>query len=507
MRRLAKILVWLIVLGVGAAGIWYGPGLYRKHLAPASGGGGLAEARFHTAKRTTLRIGIVESGQVRALKNHTLSSQLNGRAKIAWVVPTSKAVKKGDKLIEFERQPIIDQIRLKEGELETARRQLTVAQEDLLIQRSAGKSAVATAQSLLEQARDALKQYRELDGPKKFRDLEGATSTGRKALADAQKAMLELQVKADEGLFVDEDQKAAMDKQIEATRRAVAGAEKGVEVCLLAHKMFKAYEYPQTFRARGQAHANAELDLAKAKVAARSLVLQKEAEIGKSQDSIRRIEVELADQRKELDKCVLTAPVDGVVLYGDPRQNVYYGGQQQEVKVGAEVWQGNTLLTIPDFSAFEIDISIGEEYRGKIKPDCKAVITIEAIPGLTLEGTLKSISQLAQSRVPWDQSSPKVYSGVVEIKSVDPRMVSGMTTRVQVVAETAEGVVAVPIEAVHDDEGKPVCYVHAAGAPEKRKVKPGRSNDDLVELVEGVSEGEQVYLFRPQEQAATAGKP
>ena len=44
------------------------------------------------------------------------------------------------------------------------------------------------------------------------------------------------------------------------------------------------------------------------------------------------------------------------------------------------------------------------------------------------------------------------------------------------------------------------------GKPEKREVKPGRSNDHFVEVVDGLKEGEEVQLFVPTEGSAGAKK-
>jgi multidrug efflux pump subunit AcrA (membrane-fusion protein) len=92
-----------------------------------------------------------------------------------------------------------------------------------------------------------------------------------------------------------------------------------------------------------------------------------------------------------------------------------------------------------------------------------------------------------------------VFDGTVNPDQNDPRMISGMTARVEIVTDHVKGVLQVPIEAVFNDDGKPVCYVRKPdGKPEKREVKPGRSNDHFVE-VDGLKEGEEVQLFVPTE--------
>jgi multidrug efflux pump subunit AcrA (membrane-fusion protein) len=156
-------------------------------------------------------------------------------------------------------------------------------------------------------------------------------------------------------------------------------------------------------------------------------------------------------------------------------------------------------MTIPDLSSFEVTISIGEEYRGKLQPGCPATITLDAIPGLTIKGELKKISNLARNRVQWDQSSPKVFDGTLSLEKADPRMVSGMTTRVEIVAEVIPNVLQVPIEGVFNDSGVPIVYVKKGQQSDRREVKPGKSNDHFVEILSGLTDGEQIDLIPTRE--------
>ena len=77
-------------------------------------------------------------------------------------------------------------------------------------------------------------------------------------------------------------------------------------------------------------------------------------------------------------------------------------------------------------------------------------------------------------------------------------MVSGMSVWAEIIAETLDNTLALPIETVFNVDGKPTCYVRKGGDYENRPVKIGKSNDNMVQIVEGLSEGEEVYLHPPQ---------
>jgi HlyD family secretion protein len=499
MSKLGKTMKWLAVLGVVgggiAASVIYGPPLYAKWKGPGAGAlGAKAHAvKYYAARKGELKIVVTEDGKLRAVKNHRIFPELRGSAKITFLATEGASVKKGDMLVSFDKKTYEDNLQTRLGELEAAKRGLTVAEEALKIEQKTVVGAVKLAATKLDEARNGQKVYVESEGPKKLSDLETAANEIRGKLGTAAKTLAEAQAKMNGELFIEEDKKKDMERDVRIARESHDALKKSLDNALAQRKTYRAYDYPQSLKSKQQAVENAALDLEKAETQAKSQVLQKEAEVAKIKDQIKRLERDIKTTNEQIEKCDLKAPVDGLVVYGDPDQRYYYNDR---VKVGAEWYGGNTLMTIPDLSAFEVDISVPEEYRGKLQVGCKTTLTVEAIPGLAIPGELIKLTDLARNRVEWDQSSPKVFDGVIKPGGHDKRMVSGMTTRVEIVAEILNDVLMVPIEAVVNEEGETVCYVKKKdnAGTEKRKVKPGKSNDHFVQILEGLNAGEEVDL-------------
>ncbi|MGB7160043.1 MAG: hypothetical protein WBD40_18395 [Tepidisphaeraceae bacterium] len=498
MSKLGKTIKWLAGLGVVggaiAASVIYGPPLYAKWKSPAGGAlGAKAQAvKFFTAKKGELKIVVTEDGKLRAVKNHRIFPELRGSAKITFLATEGATVKKDDLVVSFDKKTYEDNLQTRKGEWEAAKRGLTVAEEALKIEQKTVVGQVKLAQTKLDEAKNAQKVYVESEGPKKLSDLETAANEVRTKLGTAAKTLAETQAKVNGELFIEEDKKKDLEREVRIAKENHDGLKKSLDNALAQRKTYRAYDYPQSLKSKQQGVENAELDLIKSETQAKSSVLQKEAEVAKIRDQITRMEREIKTLNEQIEKCDLRAPVDGLVVYGDPEQRHYYS---ERVKVGMEWYGGNTLMTIPDLSAFEIDISVPEEYRGKLTLGCRAAISVEAIPGLAIPGELVKLSDLARSRVEWDQSSPKVFDGVIKPGGHDKRMVSGMTTRVEIVAEILSDVLMVPIEAVVNEDGETVCYVKRKdNTTEKRKVKPGKSNDHFVQILEGMNAGEEVDL-------------
>ena len=60
----------------------------------------------------------------------------------------------------------------------------------------------------------------------------------------------------------------------------------------------------------------------------------------------------------------------------------------------------------------------------------------------------------------------------------------GISARVEILIDELPDTIAVPIQAVFAAEGRFFCYVLADGEPERRTIRPGRSNDSFVEILE-----------------------
>jgi multidrug efflux pump subunit AcrA (membrane-fusion protein) len=69
-----------------------------------------------------------------------------------------------------------------------------------------------------------------------------------------------------------------------------------------------------------------------------------------------------------------------------------------------------------------------------------------------------------------------------------------MSAKVEVHLGRCQDVLAVPLEAVSVDHDHKVCYVLGPSDPERREITSGGASADLIEVVDGLKEGESVVL-------------
>jgi len=69
--------------------------------------------------------------------------------------------------------------------------------------------------------------------------------------------------------------------------------------------------------------------------------------------------------------------------------------------------------------------------------------------------------------------------------------------QLEIITKVIKGTLFVPIEAVFEESGKYFVYKKVGSGPRKQSVKIGQSNDNSVQVVDGLNEGDVVYLYKP----------
>jgi HlyD family secretion protein len=129
----------------------------------------------------------------------------------------------------------------------------------------------------------------------------------------------------------------------------------------------------------------------------------------------------------------------------------------------------------------------------RLHPGQSATIVLEAFRDKRLTGKVTRVGTLARSSA--DRSlEEKRFDLIVEVDSTDIELRPEMTARVQVDVGTLANVLLVPVNAVFERQGLPVVHVMRTWGPETHPAQIGASSETLVEVLSGVSEGDQVAL-------------
>ncbi len=86
------------------------------------------------------------------------------------------------------------------------------------------------------------------------------------------------------------------------------------------------------------------------------------------------------------------------------------------------------------------------------------------------------------------------YPCRIALESTPAGLLPGMSAEVEVQVGRCRDVLAVPSEAVGVDHDRSVCYVIGPSGLERREITRGGSTPDLIEVTDGLNEGESVVL-------------
>jgi HlyD family secretion protein len=188
---------------------------------------------------------------------------------------------------------------------------------------------------------------------------------------------------------------------------------------------------------------------------------------------IRQAEAVVQQAQLQVDYATIRAPFDGIVseLY------IYPGSM-----VGPSVPVASVIS-----SEMEAPVNVGEAQIGLVSPGQNAALALAAFPGQSFPALVTSVAPAADSGT---------HTFIVKVTPADPEglLRSGMYADVSILAQERAGALLIPRAAVTDVDGQKTVYVVADGRAEPRAVTTGLTEADRIEILSGVSAGEQIVV-------------
>jgi HlyD family secretion protein len=91
----------------------------------------------------------------------------------------------------------------------------------------------------------------------------------------------------------------------------------------------------------------------------------------------------------------------------------------------------------------------------------------------------------------------KVFSTQIFLDGNDSDMRTGMSCQAQIIIETHDNVLSVPVQAVLQVQGIPTVYVKSGGGFVPRQVETGLDNNRMIHVKKGLTVGDIVLLTPP----------
>lgn len=195
---------------------------------------------------------------------------------------------------------------------------------------------------------------------------------------------------------------------------------------------------------------------------------------------------DLNDVEQKLESLTVKAGTDGVI-------SGLQLNTDQIVQAGAK------LFTVKSNKQVKIDVEIDELDIAEIKAGQTATVTFDALPDKVFTATVNKINPIGVST-----NNVTKFTVTLQLDATDGVML-GMSADVEIVSQTAENALFIPIEAIQVIDGeKYVVFAEEINkdlkyTPATHKVKTGITDGVNIEIIEGLAEGAQVAVPQVKE--------
>ncbi|HUU82268.1 MAG TPA: efflux RND transporter periplasmic adaptor subunit [Phycisphaerae bacterium] len=449
----------------------------------AGSGAGDGELQAFTVTRRSFPVLLREKGELKAAKSVDVKCEVEGRSTIIWLIEEGKEVKEGEVLVRLASDQIDEKVRSEEIKDANAQAAVAAAEKEHEILVDQNASDVRKAELVLEMARIEMEKYLEGDWKQMTLDLDLELERAQMVLARS-KADLEDAEELHASKFITGGE--LYNAQFEEFRAKI-----DVDKAFLRKKIEWEYTHKKNMREKqaDDDEAGKELERVRKSTAAREAKSAAELDAKRAEAGLTR--ERLTKFREQQAKCEIRAPQDGLVVY-ESEGHGWRGDRQ--ITEGAEVYERQTILKLPDTSVMMVTVRIHEAKTDKIALGQQALVEIEGVPGQVFTGKVTKIAALADSQNQWLNPELKEYETEITLDQNDAPLKPGVTARADIVVRQAEGVLAVPVQSVFGKGGRNFVFRKTRGGGEPVEVEPGVSSDEFVEIASGLSEGDAILL-------------
>ena len=160
------------------------------------------------------------------------------------------------------------------------------------------------------------------------------------------------------------------------------------------------------------------------------------------------------------------------------------------VEEGQTVNASLAIVEVVDPTVVEVDGIVDEIDVLFIRDEARATVTMDALPGQVLQGSVSSIALEARAQ-------QGVVSFPIRIRLSPPQGVQlpeGLSATASVVIREDTDVLLVPLQSIYGSFDRPVVQVMANGRIEEREVTLGNSDDFWAVVEGGLAEGEMIVM-------------
>jgi len=190
---------------------------------------------------------------------------------------------------------------------------------------------------------------------------------------------------------------------------------------------------------------------------------------------VRAAEGSLALVQEKLNNANVLVPRDGVIT-------------KRYLQAGAYTRAGSAIVTVADVSNLLAKATVGEAQVADLAVGTPVKVTIDARNGQEITGTVARISPVATLPA-------RTFTAEIVVPNESGLLKAGMFAKVELATRVHPNVITIPESAlVMREDQKTVFVVGADNKIQQRLITPGYIGDGLVEVLEGLTDGETIVV-------------
>jgi len=456
-----------------------------------------SDPAIYVVRPVDLSISLTEDGELKPKKSVEVKCELEGQSTILWVVSESTRVKAGDLLVELASDAIKERLDTEEIALRQLESAFEAAEQSLKITRNENESQIKRCEVALELAKLELERYLRGDFARSLATAEMNIKQTQMDISRKEDELEKNRELAERG-FVTKSKLDLLAFELEKARMTL-------DQNLLQMEILVKYEGPKNETQKRSDIAQATDELARERQRAESRERQAVAKVEEQRAllTMRRARVERL--REQYQKCKIYAPVDGVVQYPSEESGWRFGGNR--IAAGEKVYEGQTLIVLPDTAQMVVSTRIHEADRHKLREGLPCLVKVPAVPGRTFTGHVERIAQFADTANRWLNPELKEHSTEILLDQTDAPLSPGDSAEIRILIEERTGVLAVPVQCVYSRGSRNFVFVRRPGGPQHVEIGIGPANESMTEVTGGLAAGDEVLMHVNDELIAALPAP
>lgn len=433
--------------------------------------------QYGYVKNRDINMTLFLRGEVEASKFVQIASPIiSNRAKIVYLIEEGSVVKQGDIIAKFDTKPFEDDHLKWVTKEKEAQNVFINAQKELEIQLSKNQQLYEKAKAILEIDKLKYDDIQKGEGLIRLNELKQKVTQAKRKVELEKMENDDYKMLLKKGYISNHEYTQSSDTLLEAQENLNIAYEK------LQH--YKNYKWPKLLKEQKIRINEHTINLLATKKQNALNLETKKAQHSKAESTLIQSRNELKKVEKNLQNCIVRAPVNGVLLYKKITKNT----KASKVAIGDSIWFKQSFLQIPDTKKMIVRTSVLETDLLRVKKGSQATVVLDHDISTKHSALVRYVSTVNSEN---DQQRARSFETVLEIQDSDI-IYSGISATVAIVYDQKRNVLSVPSEAVYEKELKKYVTLKQGSSYVEKEISIGAIGDRYIEVTRGLSDGEIV---------------